>query len=106
MEVVLRKTKITKSIVQQTIDKSVDFYFEDWTNNNLIGWLIYHTLKVNYRYQIFYDKDTQTLTKLKHRKVSGIDTYEKGIQEPDGKGGYHFPMKFFIRVRSPYVFTL
>lgn len=55
MEVTLKKTKITSSILKQTVRSTVD----DLTVGEIIGWCLYSGLK----FMICFRKDTNSLSK-------------------------------------------
>lgn len=56
MEILLKKSKITKSILNQTLRSTES----DLENSEILGWCIHNTIK----YIVLYCKDTKILTKF------------------------------------------
>ena len=94
MEVVLKKTKITKSIVNQALQGSDNLYF-NMCNYNILGWCLI-TGKRNERWILLYDTIKNTLVRLPYaQNLSESDEIRsRNEQTADLQGGYIYPEVF------------
>ena len=74
MEVILKKTKITTSILKQTLRSTeIELGVAD-----VLGWCIYDKQK----YIVLYNSATQTRSKFPMFKVTSVDPRYKAISTP------------------------
>lgn len=105
MEVILKKTKITKSIIDQSLRGPYSLYF-NWTGYDILGWVGIKRSKEYYRWTLFYKNDTNQIIKIPYIDNSNrIKYFEKGVQLPDAKMGYIYPQLKHIEVTYPDSFS-
>lgn len=94
MEVVLKKTKITKSIVTQALQGNDNLYFGEYTYD-ILGWCVLNG-KRNERWILLYDRVKNTLVRLPYaQKLSESDEIRSRNEQLDDKqGGYIYPQVF------------
>lgn len=94
MEVILRKTKITKSIVAQALQGRDELYTNNF-NYDILGWCLI-TGKRNERWILLYDRIKNTLVRLPYaQKLSESEEVKsRNEQTDDGQGGYIYPQVF------------
>lgn len=97
MIVELKKTKITKSIVQQSLLGSYSLFY-NWEGYDVLGWCLVKT-KHNIRWTLLYKRISNQIIILpyisNHKKLEII---EKTVQKQNPEGGYSFPLILFIKV--------
>lgn len=98
MEVILKRTKITKSIVNQTLLGNNSLY-SDWSGfYDILGWCLMNG-KRNERYILLYHRDKNTLIRLPYvQKLSDDELTSRNEQESDGSGGYIYPKVYRLNV--------
>lgn len=103
MEVILKKTKITKSIVEQSLSGSLSLTYEKLENHDILGWCIVKKGKYAYRLVLIYNNKTNQLFKLNYTAGTGdrILMTEESVQRSDNKGGYIFPVVKKIKILYP-----
>lgn len=93
MEVILKKSKITKSIFNQSVFGAYSLYLGNNSYDNL-GWCIVD----NKKYIILYNKDKNTVVRLVYPQDSVGDIVSNNIQEGNHKEGYTYFTYFFFVV--------
>lgn len=94
MEVILKKTKITSSILKQTTN-ATENNLKD-ANFRVLGWCRYVVNKHTYKYILLYNENKQEL--VRYLFFSEI----KEVYVNDYKGrDYYSPEKFNIEVKTP-----
>lgn len=95
MEVELKKTKITKSIVEQSLSGSYNLMHQNH-NYDILGWCLIKKI----RKVLLYNRLTNQILTLPYVKFFGDDIKieEKGEQRSDGNGGWIYPNIKKIRI--------
>ena len=98
MEVILKKTKITNSILKQSL-RSTEI---DFNVGEILGWCIYNELK----YIICYRSDIKSLsrfpmfkdlvTEQRHRSVNGNDNFAVNVS----LGGNYTPLTYVSKTKE------
>ena len=103
MEVVLKKTKITKSIVEQSLSGNYSLMYEKLDNYTILGWCSHKTGKYTIRRVLLYNKLNNFIIKLPYSSPEKITIKEEIVQRDDKncKGGYVFPVVKIIIVQYP-----
>jgi len=88
MEVELKKTKITKSIVDQSLSGGYNLIYHN-LHFDILGWCLIK----NIRKVLLYNRLTNQIFTLPYAKFFGDDIRIEDAQEQrsDGKGGWVFP---------------
>jgi len=91
MEVLLKKTKITKSVVNQTLLGDSSLY-TDWSEfYDILGWCLISG-KRDERWILLYHRTKNTLLRLPYiQKLSEGELVSRNEQQSDNKGGYIYP---------------
>lgn len=97
MEVLIRKTKITKSIVKQSLQANLEI-FKNLNNYDVLGWCLVDNRKI----VLIYDRLTQQILTYRYTPFStGKYQYLKreGVQREDKiNGGWIFPEVLFLYI--------
>ncbi len=98
MIVELRRTKITKSIVNQTLlgDNSL---YTDWSAfYDILGWCLMSG-KRDERWILLYHRTRNTLLRLPYiKKLVDDEITSRGEQTSDGNGGYTYPTIYRLHI--------
>jgi len=98
MLVELKKVKITKSVVDQSLLGSSYLYFGH-PNYNILGWCVTRRKGSMLRYILLYDKLANTVVRLRHVvSVKDIMMEKTNFQEPVVGGGYTYTTRYVIKV--------
>ena len=105
MEVLLRKTKITKSIVDQSLLGTNKLYLGH-PNYEVLGWC--STLKGKYRYNyiLLYNKAGNTITRLNYPEYRNINEEEKGeqtLKEGLSYQDWYFPTYYYLKLSDTVI---
>jgi hypothetical protein len=100
MEVILKRTKITKAIFGQII-RGKNSLFVQPGDFKILGWVLVNKGNTFYRSIILYNEAESKLLKLPFSSVSKIKKEGKNRQESDGNGGYIFPKVYFLKLYLP-----
>jgi|GEM_PF-5376284 len=96
MEVLLKKTKITKSVVNQSLLGSSSLYL-DHSNYDVLGWCLLSG-KRDVRYILLYNRIKNTIVRLQYTDVSEITTESKNVQRGSSQEGYTYPMTYYLHI--------
>lgn len=100
MVVELKKTKVTKSIVMQSLGANDERYFNHF-NYDILGWCLING-KRNERLILLYDRIKNSIITLPcTSKLSEGEITSRGEQRDDGKGGYIFPTVYRLYIYLP-----
>lgn len=99
MEVELKKTKITKSIVEQSLSGNYSILY-NWTNYDILGWCSTKSGKYTVRKVLLYDRIRNSVVKWQYTSPSKITMIEESVQRDDKNGGYIFPV--LKKIKIPY----
>jgi len=99
MEVLLKKTKITKSIVQQSLRGSNNL-FVDQTNYELLGWCMIPG-KNDVRWILLYNLLKSTVVVLPYSSASHSSITRHSEQTRNDKGWYDYPMFYYLNLYLP-----
>lgn len=100
MEVILKRTKITKAIFAQIL-RGENSLFVQPGDYKVLGWVLVNKGKNFYRSILLYTEAENKLLKLPFSSVSKIKNESKNRQESDGNGGYVFPKVHFLKLYLP-----
>jgi len=92
MEVLLKRTKITKSILEQTLLGSNSIYFNA-SGYKVLGWVNRVGAKHDLRYILIYSESTNTILKL--RFIRGYTVDDRSNQERSNEH-WIFPTRYYI----------
>lgn len=99
MEVLLKKTKITKSILEQSLSGNNSLYLGH-PNYEVLGWCSIIKGKFRYNYILLYDKIVNTIVKLTYPNSKTI--YEEEKAEQTVKNGtyqdWYFPTYYYLKL--------
>jgi hypothetical protein len=100
MVVELKKTKITKSIVDQSLFGR-DSLFYNWENNyDLLEWCVIKANKKLLRYNLLYHKNDKQIIKLPYIVYENhIELYKETVQRGSDKEGWIFTMVYKLKLR-------
>lgn len=105
MEVVLKKSKITKSIIDQSLRGLYSLYYS-WDGYEILGWVGIKKSKEYYRWTLLYKKATQQIIKIPYiDNESRIKIVKKSKQLRDGNQGWIFPELLYIQISFPDRFS-
>ena len=93
MEVILKKTKITKSILEQSLTGNSSLYLGH-PSYDILGWCSVIKGKFRYNYILLYDKRNKTIVKLSYPNSKNI--YEKDKEEQTRKDGLPYDDWYFL----------
>jgi hypothetical protein len=93
MEVELKKSKITKSIVDQSLIGSYSIFYNQ-EGYDVLGWCFIKNL----RYVLLYKRLTNQIIKLPYVvHISDIKFYKERTQKGSSDGGYTFPEIYYLK---------
>ena len=100
MEVLLKRTKITKSILQQSLFGNSTLYLGH-PNYEVLGWCSILKGKFRYNYILLYNKEKNTIVKLSYPDSKNI--YEDEKEEQTLKVGlpyrdWYFPTYYYLKL--------
>lgn len=99
MEVLLKRTKITKGILQQSLLGNSTLYLGH-LNYEVLGWCSILKGKFRYNYILLYDKVKNTIVKLSYPNSKNI--YEEEKSEQTAKEGtyddWYFPTYYYLKL--------
>lgn len=100
MEVILKRTKITKSILEQSLLGNSSLYLGH-QNYNVLGWCSVIKGKFRHNYILLYDKIYNTIVKLDYPNSKII--YEEEKEEQTLKKGlpyqdWYFPTYYYLKL--------
>ena len=96
MEVILKKTKITKSIVNQSLTGSYSLFLS-WNNYDILGWCLMDG-KYKVRYILLYNRVKQTVVKLPYINNNDYEITSRNEQlEGESRGCYRFPIVYRLQ---------
>lgn len=105
MDVILKKTKITKSIIDQSLRGSYGLHY-NWEGYDILGWVGIKKAKEYYRWTLLYKRNTHQIIKIPYiDKVSSVEYYNQNVQRPGKDGGYDYPLLRHIKVKYPDKFS-
>jgi hypothetical protein len=97
MEVVLKRTKITKSIIEQSLHGNNSLYLGH-PNYDVLGWCRVIKGKFRHNYILLYRKVDSTIVKLYYPNSKNI--YEKEKEEQTARAGtfddWYFPTFYYL----------
>jgi hypothetical protein len=94
----LKKTKITKSIVDQSLRGNYSIYLDN-KSYDILGWCLM-TGKSKLRYTLLYERASNQVIKLPHIvSEKDVELTHEGVQRGSNKGGWVFPVVYRIKVR-------
>lgn len=99
MEVKLKKTKITKSILDQSFKGSWDLFY-NWEGYDILGFCFYNKILT----PILYKRVTnQVIVMDSLIDIKQIELKKETVQIPDSnyKNSYLFPLKYRIYIHFP-----
>lgn len=97
MIVELKKTKITKSIVQQSLMGSYSLFY-NWEGYDILGWCMIKS-KHNIRWTLLYKRISNQIIIFPYiSNHKYLEIIEKSVQKSDPEGGYSFPLMLSIKV--------
>lgn len=100
MIVELRKTKITKSIVDQSLLGHPSVYY-NYDKYDILGWCVVVKAKSKLRYILLYHREEKVIVKVRSilSYIKDIELYQESVQRmsPD-KIGYIYPTVYKIKV--------
>lgn len=100
MIVELKKTKITKSIVMQSLRAKDERYYSHF-NYNVLGWCLISGKRPE-RLILLYDRIKNNILTLPYiNKLSEGEITSRGEQRGDGKGGYIVPTVYRLNIYLP-----
>lgn len=86
MIVELKKTKITKSIVEQSLSADYGILYKDYT---VLGWCVLKLGKKSYRKSLVYNNSLNTILAFNYiEKASDIEIKNHIRQKSDNNGGW------------------
>lgn len=98
MVVELKKTKITKSIVDQSLLGNYNLYY-NWDNYNILGWCLMRKSKHSYRYVLLYNNLSKSIVKLKYiLKDSHVELSKNRVKKAIIEGRYIYPELTSIKI--------
>ena len=100
MEVYLKKTKITKSVLEQSLLGNSNLYLGH-PNYEVLGWCSIIKSKFRYSYILLYNKTDSTIVKLIYPNSKNI--YEEEKNEQTLKEGlsyqdWYFPTYYYLKL--------
>lgn len=105
MEVILRKTKITKSIVDQSLPGNNRLYLGH-PNYEVLGWCSMLKGKFRYNYILLYDKAGNSVLKLNYPNSKNIYEEDKGEQtrkEGTFYDDYYYPTYYYLKLSDTLI---
>lgn len=99
MEVLLKKTKITKSIINQSLSAPIDAFLRTDFYYDVLGWCMHNGKRI----VLLYEKDTNQVRTYFYTPSFGkkYQFLEKAIvQRPDINGGWVFPEVYILKILS------
>jgi hypothetical protein len=100
MEVILKRTKITKSILDQSLLGNSKLYLGH-PNYDVLGWCSILKGKFRYNYILLYDKASNTVVRLHYPNSKNIYEEEKGeqtLKEGLSYQDWHFPTYYYLKL--------
>jgi len=100
MEVLLKKTKITKSILGQSLSGNNSLYLGH-PNYEVLGWCSIIKGKFRHNYILLYDKIDNTIVKLNYPNSKIIYEEEKGeqtLKEGLSYQDWYFPTYYYLKL--------
>lgn len=105
MEVILKKTKITKSIIDQSLRGSYGLHYS-WEGYDILGWVGIKRAKEYYRWTLLYKRNTQQIIKIPYiDSKTRVESFREGTQLSDGNKGWIYPSIKKIRISYPDKFS-
>jgi len=102
MVVELKKCKITKSIVDQSLNGGYKLFY-DWERSyDILGWCIFKTTKRYLRYNLLYHRNDNQIIKLPYivNKDKDIELFKESVQrKSEDNIGYIYPNVYKLRLR-------
>lgn len=96
MEVILKKTKITKSIINQSLPAPIDAFLRTDFHYDVLGWCMYNDKKI----VLLYEKATNQVRTYFYTPSFGkkYQFLERArVQRPEG-GGWVFPEVYILNI--------
>lgn len=98
MTVELKKTKITTSIVNQSLLGNYSLFY-NCEGYDMLGWCLIKAKKGYVRYNILYRRATNQIIKLPYiLKDSHIELIKESVQRSDNNGGYIYPTVYKLKI--------
>lgn len=98
MQVELKRTKITKSIVDQSLLGHPMLYYNFKAAYDILGWCVMIKNKRHLRYVLLYHRTTNEIVKLRYiLNEKHIEIEKTSIQTPLIEGGYSYDIKLNIK---------
>ena len=98
MIVELKKTKITNSIVNQSLSASCRLYY-DWENYNILGWCLIKSGKQLIRFVLLQNIKTGQILKLVYfSTVEDIKLKKENVQRGSNEEGFTFLSVYQISI--------
>jgi hypothetical protein len=97
MEVLLKKTKITKSIINQSLPAPIDAFLRTDFHYDVLGWCMYNDKKI----VLLYEKDTNQVRTYFYTPSFGkkYQFLERAnVQRPEINGGWVFPEVYVLNI--------
>lgn len=97
MEVLLKKTKITKSIIDQSLPAPIDAFLRTDFYYDVLGWCMYNDKKI----VLLYEKATNQVRTYFHTPSFGKkwQFLERAkVQRPDSNGGWVFSETYILNI--------
>ena len=101
MIIELKKTKITKSIVDQSLHGKSNLFYK-WENNyDILGWCMIKVKRGYIRYNLLYHRVDNQIIKLPYiiSETRDIELYKESVQRPLKDGGYEYPYVYKLKLR-------
>ena len=101
MIVELKKTKITKSIVDQSLSGRYSLFYNYQNSCDILGWCMIKSKKGYIRYNLLYHRNDKQILKLPYivNEKKDIELYKEGVQRGSNEGGWVFPIVYKLKVR-------
>ena len=100
MEVILKKTKITKSILEQSLSGNNNLYLGH-PNYEVLGWCSIIKGKFRYDYILLYKKTDNTIVKINYPNSKIIYEEEKDeqtLKEGSSYQDWYFPTYYYLKL--------
>jgi hypothetical protein len=97
MEVLLKKTKITKSIINQSLPAPIDAFLRTDFHYDVLGWCMYNGKKI----VLLYERATNQVRTYFYTPSFGkkYQFLERArVQRPDVNGGWVFPEVYILNI--------
>lgn len=105
MEVLLRKTKVTKGVVEQSLLGNNRLYLGH-PNYEVLGWCSIIKIKFRYSYILLYCKIDNTIVKLNYPDSKNIQEEHKNEQtlRNGTYNDWYFPTYYYLKLSNKTIF--